>query len=254
MFDIDKEAFGAFILELRKEKGFTQKELAERLMVSDKAVSKWERALSLPDVTLLIPLSEVLGVTVTELLECRRRPEGETMDAEQTEAVVKKALSFTEQPDEEMKKRQRKSLVGFLFCAGIAAMELLAIWLTGNMERLNHLTTFWTFESLSLIFGGCFVWFLKEPLPAYYDLFPVSYYSKGIFRIHFGGLSLNNRNWPHIVRALRIWGMVSLVCLPALYLAVSFCVVKAWETFFVVFYLGSLFLPVYWVGKKYEAG
>lgn len=48
MSEIDKAAFGEFLLELRKEKGYTQKDLAEKLFVSDKAVSKWERALSLP--------------------------------------------------------------------------------------------------------------------------------------------------------------------------------------------------------------
>ena len=47
MFEIDREAFGAFLVRLRKEKGLTQKELAETLYVSDKAVSKWERGGSL---------------------------------------------------------------------------------------------------------------------------------------------------------------------------------------------------------------
>ena len=46
MFEIDKVQFGAFLLELRKEKGYTQKQLAEKLFVSDKAVSKWERGVS----------------------------------------------------------------------------------------------------------------------------------------------------------------------------------------------------------------
>ena len=44
MFDIDKQKFGAFVAELRKEKGITQKALTERLFISDKAVSKWETA------------------------------------------------------------------------------------------------------------------------------------------------------------------------------------------------------------------
>ena len=66
--EIDKEKFGAFLARLRKEKGLTQKELAERLFVSDKAVSKWERSLSLPDVALLLPLADCLWVNVTELL------------------------------------------------------------------------------------------------------------------------------------------------------------------------------------------
>lgn len=47
MFEIDKEAFGAFLAEQRKVKGYTQKTLAEKLFVSDKAVSKWERGGSL---------------------------------------------------------------------------------------------------------------------------------------------------------------------------------------------------------------
>ena len=75
-FEIDKERFGAFLARLRKEKGMTQKELAERLFVSDKAVSKWERALSLPDVALLIPLADCLGVSVAELLRGERERPG----------------------------------------------------------------------------------------------------------------------------------------------------------------------------------
>lgn len=47
MFELDKEKFGSFIAQLRKEKGLTQKEMAEQLFISDKAVSKWERADSL---------------------------------------------------------------------------------------------------------------------------------------------------------------------------------------------------------------
>ncbi len=47
MFEIDKAAFGAFLAEQRKAKGYTQKELAEKLFISDKAVSKWERGGSL---------------------------------------------------------------------------------------------------------------------------------------------------------------------------------------------------------------
>ena len=46
MFDIDKERLGAFIAELRKEKGYTQKELADKLFLSNKAVSKWETGVS----------------------------------------------------------------------------------------------------------------------------------------------------------------------------------------------------------------
>ena len=57
MFALDKEQFGSFVAQLRKEKGLTQKELAQRLFLSDKAVSKWETGNSLPDVSLLVPLA-----------------------------------------------------------------------------------------------------------------------------------------------------------------------------------------------------
>ena len=49
MYQMDNEKFGAFIGELRREKHLTQKELAEKLFISDKAVSKWERGLSVPN-------------------------------------------------------------------------------------------------------------------------------------------------------------------------------------------------------------
>ena len=70
MYKLDKRKFGSFVSSLRKEKGWTQKELAQRLFVSDKAVSKWETGASIPDTALLIPLAEQLGVSVTELLRC----------------------------------------------------------------------------------------------------------------------------------------------------------------------------------------
>ncbi len=63
MHEINKSQFGQFLSARRKEKGYTQKELAQKLFLSDKAVSKWERGISLPDISLLIPLSDILDVT-----------------------------------------------------------------------------------------------------------------------------------------------------------------------------------------------
>lgn len=70
---MNKERLGAFIGACRREAGLTQRELAERLHVTDKAVSKWERGLSYPDVTLLEPLASALGLGVEELMACRRQ-------------------------------------------------------------------------------------------------------------------------------------------------------------------------------------
>ena len=105
MFAIDKAAFGVFLAERRREKGFTQKELAEKLFVSDKAVSKWERGLSLPDVSLLIPLAETLGVTVAELLVGRSLDTGAELDAEQVDKLVKKAITLSGDSPEKKKLR-----------------------------------------------------------------------------------------------------------------------------------------------------
>ena len=70
---MDKELFGAFIARNRKRAGMTQKDLASLLRVTDKAVSKWERGLSFPDVTLLEPLAAAFGLDVAELVACRPR-------------------------------------------------------------------------------------------------------------------------------------------------------------------------------------
>ena len=95
MYEIDKVKLGEFISDLRKEKEITQKELASRLYISDKAISKWETGHSVPDITLLIPLAEILGVTVTELLECRRIKGKDTLDVLQTDNLVMKVIGLS---------------------------------------------------------------------------------------------------------------------------------------------------------------
>ena len=62
------EKIGKFISERRKDKGLTQEQLAEKLGISDRAISKWERGLCLPDASIMIPLCEILGINVNELL------------------------------------------------------------------------------------------------------------------------------------------------------------------------------------------
>ena len=69
---MEQEKIGKFIATLRKEKGLTQQELAEKLGITKNAVSKWERGLGLMDMSLLKPLSEILDVSVTEILNGER--------------------------------------------------------------------------------------------------------------------------------------------------------------------------------------
>lgn len=69
---MDNKKFGEFIAGLRKEKGYTQSQLAEILCVTDKAVSKWERGVGFPDIKLIEPLSEALGVSILEIMQSEK--------------------------------------------------------------------------------------------------------------------------------------------------------------------------------------
>ena len=65
---MDQVKIGRFIKECRNEKNMTQQELADKLMVSYKTISKWECGKGLPEVSLMLPLCEILGINVNELL------------------------------------------------------------------------------------------------------------------------------------------------------------------------------------------
>ncbi len=72
---MDAKKTGSLIAKKRKEINMSQRELAERLHITDKAISKWERGLSFPDITILIPLSEALNVSLYDLLTGGRSDE-----------------------------------------------------------------------------------------------------------------------------------------------------------------------------------
>jgi len=66
---MDCQKIGMFIKNLRKEKGFTQKQLADKMGISDKTISKWERGCGMPDVSLWKDLSDVLGANIEDILK-----------------------------------------------------------------------------------------------------------------------------------------------------------------------------------------
>lgn len=131
MYELDKAAFGHFLAQLRREKGMTQKELAATLYVSDKAVSKWERGLSVPDISLLVPLAEQLNVTVAELLQGRRVEEEQRFTREETEDLIRKALTFSVEPPERRQARTKKYLPVYVICCVLGVAEALAVWAAG---------------------------------------------------------------------------------------------------------------------------
>ena len=70
---MNKQSFGNIIVALRKENGMTQSDLAEKMGVTDKAVSKWERDLSFPDANSLPKLAEIFNITVDELMQVKTK-------------------------------------------------------------------------------------------------------------------------------------------------------------------------------------
>ncbi|MGN0628229.1 MAG: helix-turn-helix domain-containing protein [Oscillospiraceae bacterium] len=85
-------SMGEIISTLRKERNMTQRELAEKLNVTDKAVSKWERGLSCPDVSSLPKLAEALGVPVETLLDAAPKSDDNKSEADKIVNLVLKAV------------------------------------------------------------------------------------------------------------------------------------------------------------------
>lgn len=93
---MEKKTIGAFIAALRKANGLTQKQLADKLCVSDKAVSRWERDETLPDLTLIPVMAEIFGVTSDELLRGQRaNPEAPLPDTapEKSEKQLRRIIA-----------------------------------------------------------------------------------------------------------------------------------------------------------------
>ena len=99
---MNNKATGEFILTRRKELGMTQIQLAEKLSVTDKAVSKWENGKSAPDISSLLPLSDALEVSVVEILNGERLEEKEVQEKSNITII------------ETMQKSRRKLFIGIV--------------------------------------------------------------------------------------------------------------------------------------------
>ena len=87
-----KKTMGETIAELRKDRGMTQKELAEQMNVTDKAISKWERDLSCPDINSIPRLAEVLGVSVEELMQVTKAEKPQSAELGKALDIALKAI------------------------------------------------------------------------------------------------------------------------------------------------------------------
>lgn len=248
MYELDKAAFGHFLAQLRREKGMTQKELAATLYVSDKAVSKWERGLSVPDISLLVPLAEQLNVTVAELLQGRRVEEEQRFTREETEDLIRKALTFSAEPPERRQARTKKYLPVYVICCVLGVAEALA-----DTEGAQMMLIFGVVGGVP--FGAYAMFWLVETLPRYYDENRICNFAQGAFHIHIPGIYYNNRNWKHVLRAFRVWSMVSLVLVPPCTAgAVLLERATGWQVWGAVLavYIASLFGAIVIPAKRFE--
>ena len=250
MEQIDRERFGTFLSELRKEKGLTQQELADRLFVSNKAVSKWERGQSLPDIDLLTPLAEILGVTVAELLKGERLTGGQ-VDACEVKTLVDQAVQLSAEEVESRARQKRLWHLAWLLSTLMSAGEIALLRLAGiSWEVLGSGPLL--VAILDGVFGFWVCWVMRERLPAFYDQEKISFYADGVFRLHMGNMVyFNNRNWPHIVRSLRLWLTVTPLFFPAVFWLLRGMWDRVGLAVTLTFALG-LFLPIVWVGRKYQ--
>lgn len=132
---MDHEKMGQFIAERRKASHMTQKELAGRLNITDKAVSKWERGLSCPDIALLGSLARELGVTTGELLAGERQEDVDETVLPQVEASVDHALQYADHTAQSRVKFWRDICAwGFTAVLAVAAVicAICDVTLTGR--------------------------------------------------------------------------------------------------------------------------
>ena len=228
----------------------TQRELAEKLCISDKAVSKWETGASIPDTALLVPLSEILGVSVTELLLCRHLENEDSLSHELTEDAVKAAVGYQGGQERAWSSAGRWALIYPL----ALIIGALGLWL--GYRAVASALTVYTVAILAAIFGAYFCFFVKTRLPAFYDDNKISGVFDSPFRMNVPGLYFNNSNWPYIILVGRIWSCVALAVYPLLNLLSSIFAAGFWakaELYVCLFFvLGGMFIPMYAVGKKFE--
>lgn len=126
---MNQEEIGKFIAKCRKGKNLTQAQLAEKLNITDRAVSKWETGKNMPDSSIMLELCEILGVTVNELLS------GEKIDMENLEKKADENLIALKRKDEN--NIRKNIIISIIFTAtlliGLIVRAICDIAISGNL-------------------------------------------------------------------------------------------------------------------------
>lgn len=134
---MDYQKIGTFIAKKRKEKNLTQKALASLIGVTDKAVSKWERGLGCPDISLLDILSKVLDVSILDILNGQEVVD-EYINTKDAKNNIENIVNNSKIENEKLKKFISKILVGIILSIGALLIILNII----NIKNLNKKTYF----------------------------------------------------------------------------------------------------------------
>ena len=235
MKQIDKKLFGSFIAQKRKEKSMTQQDLADKVYVSAQAVSKWERGKSLPDITLLMPLAQILDVSLVSLLEGKEEVDPKAED------LLEKMVGINEDVKVNKGKINKKRLGILLIILAAVSVEYLILYKKFNLEIENFLTP----GILGVIFST-YLWLaVDERLPSYYDENKISFVAQGIFRMNMVGVYFNNKNWKKILTYLRIW----IILLMAIYPMAGFLNDK-YAMIAMAVVIITTFAPIYVISMK----
>lgn len=144
------ESIGKFMSELRKEKGMTQKEMAEQLGVSDKTISKWETGRGIPDITFLNAISEVLNVSVVELISGKKMDEATRLEEKRDVAsLLKEKIEF----ERTLKWNKVSGITGFV---SLIMVVCGVIWLFGGIH-FSYIAMFIDIPTLIIVLGLLFV-------------------------------------------------------------------------------------------------
>lgn len=129
---LDTKKFGCFVANRRKELKMTQKELAAKIQVTDKAVSKWERGLGFPDINTIEGLANALDVSIVELMKSEKNTEITSVG--ETEKAVSNVLNIAEQ---EVKSRHRILTVIYAVTAFICSIVEMLFSIDWSGQRLT---------------------------------------------------------------------------------------------------------------------
>lgn len=129
---MDMKKTGAFLKELRKEKNITQEQLAEKLFVSGRTVSRWETGSNLPDLDVLIELADLYGVDIRELIDGERKP---TEQKEESDDTLKRVAEYAE--------NEKKMLAARMFRMTSVALIMFVVFLVLDHTGLAKGTNYW---------------------------------------------------------------------------------------------------------------